>query len=130
MNMTEHTKLPWKVVKDGTALVIYSDEYDIVGVVDTSSNQDKANAQFIVLACNAHKELLAELESAINDMESEPVQCVGDWEKGLFCGLEDRSINDIYEACRYGYDAALEKVQEWVLCSFEAAIAKAKENKL
>ena len=79
----------------------------------------------IVRACNNFPALLAELQTALKDMESDPVQCVGDWERGLFCGLEDRGINDVYEACRHGYEAALEKVNEWVLCSFEAAIAAA-----
>jgi|GEM_PF-7046689 len=73
-------------------------------------------------------DLLKGLEQALKDMENEAVQCSGEWEKGLFCGLEDRNIIDRYDACMFGYEAALKKVQEWVLCGFEAAIAKAKKE--
>ncbi len=83
----------------------------------------QANARLIAAA----PELLEVLRSALEAMESEPVQCGGDWIIGMFCGLEDRDITDRYDACRYGYEKALEKVQEWVVGSFEAAIAKATE---
>lgn len=75
---------------------------------------------------NSHDDLLAALESALKNMDNDAVQCAGDWEKGLFCGLEDVNITDRYEACMFGYEKALEKVREWVLCGFDEAIAKAK----
>lgn len=55
------------------------------------------------------------LEQAIKTMESEPVQGVGEWETGMFCGLEDMDITDRYQAFRSGYDKALDKVQEWII---------------
>jgi len=73
-------------------------------------------------------DLLAALKGALEGMNKPAVQATGEWQTGLFCGLEDRGIKDRYEACMYGYEQALEKVQEWVLCDFEAAIAKAQSN--
>ena len=68
-------------------------------------------------------------EDALAGINKPAVQCQGDWQTGMFCGLEDRGITDRYEACMYGYERALEKVQEWVLCDFEAAIANAQPSK-
>ena len=75
----------------------------------------------------AAPDLYKVLEDALKNMESDAVQCNIGWQAGLFCGLEDRNITDRYEACMYGYEQALEKVQEWVLCGFAEALAKAKE---
>ena len=72
--------------------------------------------------------LLAVCKDALKNMDCDAVLCLGDWETGMFCGLEDSNINDIYQACNYGYEKALERVQEWVLCGFEEAIAEAGEK--
>lgn len=112
---------PYVKVSARSALMMWDGLVAIVG--GSNAEQAQANAHLIAAA----PDLLAELQSALEDMESEPVQCVGDWERSLFCGLEDRNITDRYEACRHGYEAALEKVQEWVLCSFEDIIKKAGE---
>jgi hypothetical protein len=55
----DHSKLPWEAVKDVTAFVIYSADYDIAAVIDTDG-PDKANAEFIVKACNEHDTLKAD----------------------------------------------------------------------
>lgn len=75
----------------------------------------------------AAPDLLKVSKDALINMEHPAVQCVGDWQTGMFCGLEDVDITDRYEACMFGYNKALEKVQEWVLCGFEEAIAKAEQ---
>ena len=77
-----------------------------------------------------NKDLLEVLKDALKNMDGDAVQCVGDWQKGMFCGLEDINITDRYEACMFGYEKALEKIQEWVICGFEAAIAKASPNSI
>lgn len=134
--MSEHTELPWAVsslppIKISPTLYAHriycAHNFTPARGYGRTPERATANAEYIVRACNAHEDLVKELQSALEDFESEPVQCVGDWERGLFCGLEDRGINDRYEACRHGYEMALEKVQEWVLCSFEDVIAKATE---
>lgn len=73
------------------------------------------------------RELVKAPQKAIKTMESAPVQANGEWETGMFCGLEDRRITDRYEACRYGYDSALEKVQEWIIDELEPTFTKAEE---
>jgi len=73
------------------------------------------------------EELEKTLRDALEAMDKPAVQATGDWQTGMFCGLEDKNITDRYEACIYGYEQALEKVQEWVLCDFEAALGGGKE---
>jgi ribosomal protein L37E len=70
-------------------------------------------------------DLLEACKEALESMENPAVLCQGEWQQGLFCGLEDQVITDRYEACMFGYERALEKVREWVLFSFEEVIAKA-----
>ncbi len=67
--MSEHTKLPLKAVRDGTAFVIYSDDFDIIGVVDTDSSHDKERAELIVRAVNAHDKLLAACKALYSRIE-------------------------------------------------------------
>lgn len=69
--------------------------------------------------------MLEALKRTLENMDKPAVLCEGEWQTGMFCGLEDRGITDRYEACTYGYEQALEKVREWVLDGIEAAIAKA-----
>ena len=76
---------------------------------------------------NKVAKLLVLLNNAIENMDSPAVSCQGEWQTGMFCGLEDRGITDRYDACMYGYEHALERVREWVLGEFEAAIAEAEE---
>ena len=73
----------------------------------------------------AAPELLDACKNAVQRMSDSPVQACGEWETGLFCGLEDRNITDRYDACMHGYEKALERVQEWIIDEIEAAIAKA-----
>lgn len=44
-------------------------------------------------------------------------------EQGMGCGLEDQNITNRYEACRYGYETALEDVNNDIVEPLE------KENK-
>lgn len=55
------------------------------------------------------------ITKAIDKMDCPAVSNQGEWQTGMFCGLEDRSINDRYEACLYGYEQAIARVQEWVI---------------
>jgi len=71
--------------------------------------------------------LVEEIRIAVSNMQKPPVLAEGEWQTGMFCGLEDRGINDRYDACVYGHDQALEKVQEWVIDGLEQAIAEAQK---
>lgn len=63
------------------------------------------------------------MDTAMQNIDCPAVQNEGDWETGMFCGLEDVGITDRYEACRFGYIAAIARVKEWVMCDIEAALA-------
>ena len=42
------------------------------------------------------------------------INLVGEYQTGLFCGLEDRGLQgDPYEACLYGFEAGVEHTLEW-----------------
>ena len=45
-------------------------------------------------------------------------------EQGMGCGLEDQGITDRYEACRYGYEQALEDVNNDVVKDLETQLAE------
>lgn len=89
----------------------------------------KANARRLVACWNAHDMLVGELKGVLKSMDCDAIQCNGDWQTGMFCGLEDRNITDIYDACMYGYEMALKRVREWVLDGLEEAIAEAEKGK-
>ncbi len=58
-------------------------------------------------------------ETALRAIKSGPtdepqIDLTGDYEKGLFCGLEDVGLQgDGYGACRYGFEAGVERALEW-----------------
>ena len=61
---TTHTALPWHVgMKPGP--MIYGPNGDQVADLTADFEDDRANAAFIVRACNAHDDLLAALDSSL-----------------------------------------------------------------
>jgi len=86
------------------------------------SHHGEDTAHKISHAINQHEKLVAGIKEAANAMDKPAVQGEGDWQRGMFCGLEDRGITDRYDACVYGYDKALERVQEWVIAGLEALL--------
>ena len=81
------------------------------------------------LALLQEDRLLAKIEKlekavqlAINGMDSDSITLLGEYHTGLYCGLEDRGITDRYYACDYGYEKALEKVEEWVIETLREAL--------
>ena len=101
--------------------------FDIL--TDKCANPNGCPVCLLTKALALHKQAATRIEAlekalreSLQGMDKPAVQASGEWQTGLFCGLEDRNITDRYEACMYGYEQALEKVQEWVLCDFEAAL--------
>ena len=156
IKMSEHTELPWYVddsvdIRKCPDSFIATCNGHCNGRT-LSFAQDEANAELIVRACNTfadieegismivrkdhyyqleaqaknQPDLLEACNNAVQRMEDSPVQACGEWQTGLFCGLEDRNITDRYDACMHGYEKALERVQEWIIDEIEAAINKAK----
>lgn len=56
--------------------------------------------------------------------EEDSIRLTADYETGLFCGLEDRTISDRYEACIYGFEKAVERVSEWAQGIAEEALGE------
>ena len=115
--MTEHSKAP-EILTDKQLYDLRDDiGAGLVMIVDKKHYYQLSNA---------HDALVAACENAVKQMQDKPVQAQGEWEQGLMCGLEDMSLDDRYMACRYGYDKALDKVQEWIIEEIEAALDLAK----
>ncbi|WKG48722.1 hypothetical protein [Klebsiella pneumoniae] len=59
---------------------------------------------------------LKQIVDSVTDLSNEPQYHAG----GMGCGLEDRGITDRYDACRYGWDEAMERVYgEVIPCADE-----------
>jgi hypothetical protein len=140
----EHTPTPYKVHTWGTETQAVFEVLDAHGYTlatleekeeDHAEPQHKcpnlktvaANANFIVRACNSHKALVEACQNVLDGMEKPAVLNQGEWQTGLFCGLEDQGITDRYDACLYGYEKAIERVREWATDGYiTEALAKAK----
>jgi hypothetical protein len=75
----EYTKGPWKHEGLGTIMGAWETTFNgqhmhpcrkMIANVDTSWNEGLANAEFIVRACNAHDELVAACEQALDVINS------------------------------------------------------------
>ena len=59
---------------------------------------------------------LKQIVDSVTDLSNEPQYHA----EGMGCGLEDRGIADRYDACRYGWDEAMERVYgEVIPCADE-----------
>jgi len=78
------------------------------------------------------RERIKALEEALRDirsgLDSDPVQARGDYHTGLLCGVEDRNLQrDGYGGMDYGYERALERVDEAIGYLIDAALAGGRE---
>lgn len=72
------------------------------------------NSQVEQLA--AENVALKQIVDSVTDLSNEPQYHY----EGMGCGLEDRGITDRYDACRYGWDEAMERVYgEVIPCAEE-----------
>ncbi|HHS9633223.1 TPA: hypothetical protein ACTXE5_003470 [Raoultella ornithinolytica] len=59
---------------------------------------------------------MKQIVDSVTDLSNEPQYHA----EGMGCGLEDRGITDRYDACRYGWDEAMERVYgEVIPCADE-----------
>jgi hypothetical protein len=58
---------------------------------------------------------LKQIVDSVTDLSNEPQY----HSEGMGCGLEDRGITDRYDACRYGWDEAMERVYGEVIPNTE-----------
>lgn len=133
--MTEHTPTPWRVSgcrmrqldEHDNYLIEHGDEdtgSPLIAQVYTDSNRlpVKANAEFMVWACNSHDDLLAALETIASAEEPDRVVLtheggpagLGEFECGCY---SDSGIYTVH--CNQHYDKTIAR----------AAIAKAQSQK-
>lgn len=69
-------------------------------------------------ALAAENFVLKQIIDSVTDLSNEPQYHA----EGMGCGLEDRGITDRYDACRYGWDEAMERIYgEVIPCAEEIA---------
>ena len=70
-----HTPLPWRLGRNGADCLIFKGEHKFVADCDSAdedsdgTDEDRANAAFIVRAVNSHAALVATLENILEFME-------------------------------------------------------------
>ncbi len=79
-----------------------------------SIEMDKRAAENVALALE--NVAMKQIVDSVTNPDNEPQYHA----EGMGCGLEDRGITDRYDACRYGWDEAMERVYgEVIPCSDE-----------
>ena len=73
--------------------------------------REKADA---IATKDAELARLREALQRISDGTDAPdIDLSGDWQTGLYCGVEDRDCQDRYEGADYGYSQGVERTLEW-----------------
>jgi len=80
--MSKHTEIPWSTKPNEE--LIYGSDGEVIMIVsgNQSLDEDFANAEFIVTACNCHDELLAAcktMKTILSALESSRCLTVEEW---------------------------------------------------
>ncbi|GKL90502.1 hypothetical protein ACR91N_22970 [Klebsiella pneumoniae] len=100
----------------------------LIASLESAGELSIREQKFLKLA-NAFKQLAAEnvalalenlamkqIVDSVTNLDNEPQY----HDEGMGCGLEDRGITDRYDACRYGWDEAMERIYgEVIPCADE-----------
>ena len=79
-----------------------------------SIEMDKLAAENVALALE--NVAMKQIVDSVTNLDNEPQY----HDEGMGCGLEDRGITDRYDACRYGWDEAMERIYgEVIPCADE-----------
>ena len=79
-----------------------------------SIEMDKLDADNVALALE--NVAMKQIVDSVTNLDNEPQYHA----EGMGCGLEDRGITDRYDACRYGWDEAMERIYgEVIPCADE-----------
>ena len=63
---------------------------------------------------------MKQIVDSVTNLDNEPQY----HDEGMGCGLEDRGISDRYDACRYGWDEAMERIYgEVIPCADELDVS-------
>ena len=94
---------------------------ELIASLESAGELSIREQKFLKLA-KAYQELAAEnvemkqIIDSVTNLDNEPQY----HDEGMGCGLEDRGITDRYDACRYGWDEAMERIYgEVIPCADE-----------
>ncbi|MGY7702962.1 hypothetical protein L1R98_06490 [Klebsiella pneumoniae] len=94
---------------------------ELIRSLESAGELSIREQKFLKLA-KAFKQLAAEnvamkqIIDSVTNLDNEPQYHA----EGMGCGLEDRGITDRYDACRYGWDEAMERIYgEVIPCADE-----------
>ncbi|MBC5092065.1 hypothetical protein FKL61_13165 [Klebsiella pneumoniae] len=94
---------------------------ELIQSLDSAGELSIREQKFLKLA-KAYQQLAAEnvemkqIIDSVTNLDNEPQY----HDEGMGCGLEDRGITDRYDACRYGWDEAMERIYgEVIPCADE-----------
>ncbi|WP_232555499.1 hypothetical protein [Klebsiella variicola] len=94
---------------------------ELIASLESAGELSIREQKFLKLA-KAFKQLAAEnvemkqIIDSVTNLDNEPQY----HDEGMGCGLEDRGITDRYDACRYGWDEAMERIYgEVIRCADE-----------
>ncbi|MCP6373129.1 hypothetical protein NL455_24730 [Klebsiella pneumoniae] len=84
---------------------------ELIASLESAGELSIREQKFLKLA-KAFKQMAAEnvemkqIIDSVTNLDNEPQYHA----EGMGCGLEDRGITDRYDACRYGWDEAMERI--------------------
>lgn len=87
-------------------------------VIRTGNALADQNAQLAAenVALALENVVMKQIVDSVTNLDNEPQY----HDEGMGCGLEDRGITDRYDACRYGWDEAMERIYgEVIPCADE-----------
>ncbi|MEQ6892370.1 hypothetical protein ABN185_09280 [Klebsiella pneumoniae] len=94
---------------------------ELIASLESAGDLSIREQKFLKLA-KAYHQLAAEnvalkqIIDSVTNLDNEPQY----HDEGMGCGLEDRGITDRYDACRYGWDEAMERIYgEVIPCADE-----------
>ncbi|MGS3452130.1 hypothetical protein ACB376_30130 [Klebsiella electrica] len=105
---------------------------ELIASLDSAGELSIREQKFLKLA-KAYQQLAAEnvalalenvamkqIVDSVTNLDNEPQY----HDEGMGCGLEDRGISDRYDACRYGWDEAMERIYgEVIPCADELDVS-------
>lgn len=105
---------------------------ELIAALESAGELSIRETKFMALA-KAYQQLAAEnvalalenvamkqIVDSVTNLDNEPQY----HDEGMGCGLEDRGITDRYDACRYGWDEAMERIYgEVIPCADELDVS-------
>lgn len=82
-------------------------------------------SQFCSEAANEIERMRAALYRISKCEDAPEIDATGEWQFGLYCGVEDRACRDRYDGADYGHAVGVEKGLEWAMNEAKAALEPA-----